>query len=455
MFFAERSPTAGTPVAASPVVKAGISQRRNYLLLATILAAPYFYIRPYGFDFSRGTSLSLVDIGLFALLISALTEQRANLVRQFGNCVYAKIGVTFVLVAMIAAALGRYLIQFETPLKWWNFLSVLSQYGFVLIALPWLAMYYLPLDLRKSIRWIALAYLPPMLLGLILVNHSSPDDLRSLFYSINRGIGTYGNANSFAVVILLVLPYYVYLSLTERGAWQILGYAGSAVSIVSLLLTVSFSSILTLSVMIAVVALFLMWRFGLRLREWRDVIRFVSLTGSLTLALALAICLYEPQVLTDLSPRFATAKAGLAGQGLEAIGSGSQRMELMEAALHIIGQQKGNLLWGNGLGNARFSELFTFGDVSLDVHNLYLLLWLEAGLAGMCLFASFLLAAIIFALRRATYWRAEAVTIGMSVFAMAVSAMSYPHLYLRYFWIPLLPAFLLARKPNTADAAHS
>lgn len=427
----------------------------KYLLsLATLISAPYFYLRPYGFDFSRGTSLSLVDLGLFMLLLLLLVEQRGMIFRHLANLVYAKVGVAFVASATLAALIGR-LSAFESPFNWWNFISSLSQYGFIFVALPLLALRYFSNDLRQLIRWIAIAYLPPMLIGLIFLNHATPEGLRGMFYFANRALGTYGNANGFAMVILLTLPYYTYLAVADTGRWRQLGYLGQTSSLLSLLLTGSISGLLTLFAL-SLISAHLIFRFFPNV-GWLKLAIYALTSMSLCIFMGFLVFLYEPLVIANMSPRLNSALVSMNNwlDGITAAPadipdsvvaeSASVRFELMWRALSSIINGYGNLFWGTGLGNSRFASLFTLGNTQLDVHNVYLLLWLEGGLTSALLFVTFLLVALLLVARMAKSERSIALTIVAVVSAMLLMGLNHPHIYLRYFWIPLLPALALVR----------
>lgn len=446
----------------------------KWLPLTTILLAPYFYLRPYGFDFTRGTSFSLVDACLVLLLVNLILEERIAIFQSIVRNIYATLGIAFVVTAAVAALIGRYLGDFESPLKLWNLFSGLAQYGFVFIALPLLAMRYFSNNIHRLIRWISIAYLPPMLIGMVFLNHATPEILRGLFYFANRAIGTYGNANGYAVVILLVFPYYTYLAATDTGRWRLIGFLGQTASLLSLLLTVSFSGALVLAGMVSIGVCSLFLNVRRKQLSWLKLARFVAMSFILAIAAGYLVYLYAPTVITDISPRLSAAAIATSGvienknvlasrsasssagnnsgvgtdrnasSNSSSVGSASQRVDLMHRAVTAITDHNGNIIWGAGLGNSRFSTLFTFDNVQLDVHNVYLLLWVESGLLSALLFLIILFAGMVLVRRSAPAQHAAALAIGLSILAMALVGLIHPHLYLRYFWIPLLPAFALA-----------
>ena len=138
------------------------------------------------------------------------------------------IGTAFCIWAIFSACIGNFYYHqlFLLP-----FLQSVAQYAFVLIMFPILAVYFLKDKVHTAIKLICLSYFPPMLFNVLLIPDNAPGILRTLFFYSGRALGTYGNANSFSLVLILVLPLYVYLATLPEKSWKILSYVGQVLSL--------------------------------------------------------------------------------------------------------------------------------------------------------------------------------------------------------------------------------
>jgi hypothetical protein len=140
----------------------------------------------------------------------------------------------------------------------------------------------------------------------------------------------------------------------------------------------------------------------------------------------------------------------------ESIGSMSQRIELIERAMDLVVSRSGGVFLGHGLRQSFAYTPFHFAGPALDVHMQFILLWIEGGFVLMLLYILFLglIARQVF--RAAKNHPAEALMMGASLVAIIFTGAMSPHLYLRYFWVPLLPAFFMAQALATqADEKQS
>lgn len=417
---------------------------QKHVARAALLTAPYFYIRMHGFDFSKGTSLSLVDTFLFVLLGVLIIEDRGHLIKKIRENRLALIGTIFFFWSIIAAIFRETLSQLEPPIKWSATLSAATQYGFVLTALPLVVARFFRGSVSRVIFWIGLGYLPPLIISILFARHGAFDTYREYFYSSHRAIGTYGNANSFAFVLLLVIPYYTYLATrTREEKW--LGFAGQTLSVVALALTASFSGILVFALMMILIAGLIMIPNRLvKIQRW-SAIKFCAVSVALIIVAGFLTLKYAPNLEYELGPRYSGAVVDkIESVGIQDFGSASQRLTLMEKALRKL--QNGTILWGLGLGNCRFNPSFSFGGIQLDVHNVYLLLALEGGLALAGIFMIYLFTA--FKGTRRKQVSPESYAAMFCIIALALYGLNFPHIYLRYFWIPLIPVFMMAEQQH-------
>ncbi|WP_338620450.1 hypothetical protein [Paludibacterium sp. THUN1379] len=444
----------------------------RFMTMGAILLAPFYYLRWYGDDFSRGVSLSLVDIFLFVLFGIVVYEERHHMMTRLRGNQLSSLGAIFVALLILGSLTGRVYASETYPFHFYSFLVALCQYGFVMVALPLIAERFFSMRVHTLIRWLAVGYLVPMMIGLVLLNHAIPEFIRSHFYSVHRAIGTYGNANGFANVIILMLPFYTYLASCDFGRWRIVGFLGQTLSIVSLVLTVSFSGWLGL-LMLCVLAVYpLSQLVRSRHIEIKQIFLFFLKSFLWVLMTSCLVYFYAKTVTTDLSPRVDSAAIKLTemvrtvvGPDVASahvsesfdqvpatsdqvpvtshgeVGSAIQRMQLIRMGFHEIRHYGGNIVWGVGLGNSVYSSNFKFFGVQLDIHNTYMLLWLECGLlSAIAFFCYFWTGARTLFLDNSSLERIPA---ALACFMFLFIALVNPHLYLRYLWVPLFPIFAM------------
>jgi len=474
------------------------SKAGKYLFLLICLFSPWYYLRWGGFSFSHGSSLSAVDIFLFvgfAYFLMRLNRDLplAAVLRGFQPHLLA-LGTCFALMGLLSGFTRVWATS--EPISWKALLSGLTQYSFVMLALPLIAA--ATLSGRKAsfaLKMIALGHLPPMVLNFVFMRQDVLPEVAFMFVSAGRSIGTYGNANSFAAVLALVLPYYFYLTYAETGRWRWLGIVGGALSLTSLLLTMSFSGFLVVGGCLgANILLFLVWR---RHPLRGNGLSFAWPTGimlALSVVLLGMITFYAPSMATSVTRRFdsislpnnvpvtdgatasipatdgatasvpttdgatasvpttdgATASVpttdGTATDGATAtynIGSASQRIELIRRAFLLIRERDGGIFYGHGLRQTGLMDEFAFGEIKLDIHLIYLALWVEGGAVMSLLFIAYLATLLFGCFSRLRDNPAAAMAAGSSVLSFILMGMVLPHIYLRYFWVPMMPAMAL------------
>lgn len=426
-------------------------QKRIGALFALIfITAPYVFLRLHGDDYSKGSSFTLVDVflsmaGLMMLLVILRSGKiycsRLRLVSK----PLVLVGVIFTVCSLISGVEGLVFYGVDDGFSLGSLLSGTVQYAFIMIFLPIFASQYLSADnLKQVIRYIGLGYLFPMILTLVFLPHSSPERARQVFYFASRALGAYGNANTFAGIIVMILPYYVYLAITDRGRWRVMGYLSVMLSFICLFLTVCFSGTITLVIVIVVNIVFAVFWTGHPIYKYKA--RFIQLAAVsifCTVTVSSIAIANMPSIMEDVSTRlfFLNADNDKAVE-LDNLGSGAGRMELINIALRLIESRKGALLWGHGMRQTSAIHDFSFAGPHQDIHLIYLLLWVEGGLVLLLLFLAYLLLMFRNVTKLAKIYPFEAMAVGTAGLGLALFGMFYPHMYMRFFWIPLLPAFV-------------
>lgn len=493
-----------------------------FLLLAC-LVAPYLYLRSHGFDFSKGTSFTLVDVFLFLLVFKACwlwggvfkkalvqkTKEGSGFIsslRAFvGEDLWAfwLLAIIFSVWGLFSAPFGRLFIDVSSPIKWSMVISAVAQYAFILAAFPLMAAFFIRTSQQRlwMVRIISLGYLGPMLITFALSAQEKGSSWHDMFFAVNRAIGSYGNANTFAYVLLILFPFYVYLAACDASSfWRRLGFFGTASSLVSLVLCGSFSGWLALSFLVigfCVCCAFL--SSGLSLSK-KAALKFLAKVAGLVLVLVMGLSLYSPQSVRNVVWRMGPALGVSAKEGYkweiyvrdlrmdmgvvlglsdvgevtkkkaknrqryesydaeinaqakrgmqeeeawEKMGSSTQRVAMMKDSFLMILDRWGGVFIGHGLRQTFAFPQFHFFGHPLNVHNLYLLLWIEGGFVLLALFLVFL---GLLARQIVRFYKKDpalALTFGASLFSIVLICGVNTHLYLRFFWLPLLPLFSL------------
>lgn len=370
------------------------------------------------------------------------------------------LGCGFLFTALSAASIftGKFIYGDVFTFHWPSWLSGTVQYAFIFIGFPILAGYFLSAgNVRDAIRYIALGYLPPMLLNILLLPNSAWPWMREMFFWANRALGTYGNANSFAMVITLTFPYYAYLIATEKGLWRNIGYIGMVALLSCLLLSGSFSGFIVFScVFLANFALIILWRKNPLRSHVKSLAINIILLALLTCCSYMLMRSVSPGMLDSLDKRFFPAETSQQSkaettddetvlalkQEVAKRGSADIRMELNKRAVELIIERNGGIFYGHGMRQTLLLPQFTILDTKFDVHMVYLLLWIEGGLVLSLTFLAYLILLMRNCWNMAKSHPAEAIAIFSSVLAITLFGAFNTQEYLRYFWVPLLPAFV-------------
>lgn len=425
-------------------------ERIEFLLVLIFLSAPYVFLRLHGDDYSQGNSLTLVDVFLFFAGIKMLSmvmrvDGTRHIKLRYASTPLLLVGYAFMTVSFLSGIEGLLFFDLGDGFSIGRLLSGTSQYAFIMIFLPLFASHYLSVDkLKHVIRYISIGYLLPMVLNLFFLPHTTPERLREIFFFANRALGSYGNANTFSGLLVMILPYYVFLSITEKGFWRAIGYVGVSLSLLCLFLTVSFSGVLVLIVLIiANILLALFWRgHPIHKYKYRVIHLSISTVFFVTIVSVIATS-YMPSIMEDVAVRlFFLDESNTKSIEVENLGSGEARLRLIDVALGLIKSRDGGLLLGHGMRQSEALHEFSFAGPHQEVHLIYLLLWIEGGFILLLLFGAYLLLLIRNVIKLSKIAPFEAVVVGSAVLGLALFGMTYPHMYMRFFWVPLLPAFV-------------
>jgi hypothetical protein len=443
------------------------------ILIPIFLISPIYYARMGGFDFNAGTSFSAVDIFLVIAVFAAIWAF-ATKPHHFFKKIDAPllgVGILFVALAVMSVVLSNMMSISVVPISWSAAISGTVQYGFIFIGFPLIASALLKKEsIGQYMKLIAIGQLVPLLLAIIVAPNESFPELRGYLYWAGRTIGTFGNANSFAAVIVVTIPIYVWLMSERLWQWKILGLFGTACSLISLYLTGSFSGILTLAFVVAInlVILLPLKRHPAR-QNLVGCIKGAFKILAATLLFLLGVHLYAPTTTCKVDERLlslvnyncsqvveqvsATSESSAQTQVRPAImlKTASTRMDLSFNALELVAERGAkSLVLGHGIRQTTLDPRFHINGTPLDIHMLYILLWVEGGLVLMLAFVAFVALLLNNCYKMANDHPYEALALASGILALATICAFLPHTYLRYFWVPLLPAFIpiiTSRKP--------
>jgi O-antigen ligase len=399
------------------------------------LLAPYFGLR------MPGTSFTLIDLLLvLALFGAAIFDAKARLhdpralVARYTPMVM--LGLLFVLLGLLSGVEGLLIENYVFSLG--SLLGSVGQYAFILIGLPIISARLLAAErVWGFLRLIALSYTVPMVITPVSMHPYMPNIFRDYFFNAGRAVGTFGNANTYAIVLVTLMPIYAVLSVSERGKWAYIGLTGLLLVFLNLFMTASYGGFLVLLlVFIANSLLFLVWRRHPFRVHWR---RTVAIVMVLVMAAAVAgfVKFNSPGAKGRMWKRFDSLVGLARSERMEVreFGSAGIRIQMIEESVDMIIARYGGI-WGHGLGQSKPISVY-----SQNVHLLYLLLWIEGGIILLLLYLFIMGVLLRNAFKLAVVQPAAAAALSLGVFTMIFAGLITTHLYLRFYWIPLLPAF--------------
>jgi O-antigen ligase len=142
-----------------------------------------------------------------------------------------------------------------------------------------------------------------------------------------------------------------------------------------------------------------------------------------------------------LPKTFQTRVLGALSSGdISEAGTFTSRTDLMREAIQMISDEA---IWFVGVGADQFREKSV---QDAPVHNLYLLLWVEGGLLALIGWMMFSGVGFLLwlAVKKAGGDKHAMATVSTTVAALLTIAMSNPHMYARYWTIPVFLSFGLA-----------
>lgn len=420
----------------------GSEGKLGSVMTLVFMTIPYLFLRQHWDDYSQGSSFTLGDAFMCLAALQMLIHRR-RIASARVSFTLLLIGALFVVLCFVSGAEGFLLYGVDVSLP--ALLSGTVQYAFILLILPLIGAHYLTSgNLRSALRYISFSYLFPMILVLLCLPHSTPERLRAVFFFNNRALGSYGNPNTFAAIIGMTFFLYLYLAITDEGRWRIVGQVGILLCLLCTFLSVSFSgALIMLCVIIANLTLCFFWsRHPFRRHRGRLAVLAVS-TLLFTIVVSSAGVARWPWILEDVLVRLSAVQtSNVSRLQVRQIGSAEDRLQLMQLGLDLIAERHGGILAGHGMKQTEQLRQFSFAGVSQTVHQVYLLLWVEGGLVLLLVFGCYLIQMFrnVWALARA--FPDEGVAVGSALLGLVVFGMFNPHIYMRFFWIPALPAFI-------------
>jgi O-antigen ligase len=333
-------------------------------------------------------------------------------------------------------------VFYGDPVRWIN---VALQYAFTYVLLPFLLIGHDRSRALSLATVLVVAAVFVELAGIVAYygfegNYSDYQRIGfgHRFITGGRRLGSFiGNPNANGVVIAMSLPLVLYLwfnrKLSAPLALFCLGVLGTG-----LVLTSSVTGFMASGASLAIVLLLA--------GSMRLILRSVGAMAVCT-AVLLATGYQPPDV---FQKRVMTAfEAG----DIEQAGTFKDRLEVMEEAWRMASET--TLL---GVGVDQFRQL---SDEGAAVHNMYLILWVEGGLPALT--GWLLLLLILGAATALAYPRDRmAAAVGLSVLsAFAIASVAAPHMYGRYWAVPLQIAMAFvfaalkrdARRPASREGA--
>jgi hypothetical protein len=240
----------------------------------------------------------------------------------------------------------------------------------------------------------------------------------TIFTSGNgRFIGWVERENECASLIALAVPLLLWLvaSGSARPRWAWIGVPLYAYGIV---LTGSNTGLIGL--------VFALGVFVVMTGSWR---RIILLVGSSLATLAIVITWGRDFLPAVFQRRVLNA---LQNGDIDEAGTFADRMRLIREAIG-----KADNAWLLGIGADQYRNVSV---LHAPVHNTYLLIWVEAGLAGLIGFLLLLLAGVVVGMLAGRFrqGRLSAICTLTTVLLFAALANALPHLYGRFFVVPLL-----------------
>lgn len=410
-----------------------VSARFGGVFSALIVAAPWFIFRV------PGTSLSIVDVLITLALLMVLAHlvqyevpASSNIARQKG---LFYLGFAFMFLGLFSGieailfARGVYSVKalFESNI----------QYGFIMLVFPAIALYFVKIfNIRTFLRLVGLAYLIPMVISILLIYPGTPEYLKEIFFTAGRARGVYGNPNAFAGVLAITTSIYVVLGIVDKGIWKLVGIIGLPMALANLLITASFGGVL---VFVCIVVLNFILSFFWRRHPFRS--HPAKSLQLLLIVIVIGIATFMLIKDSEYTEGMRTARLdqiSSLGEGADVkdFGSAAIRIALIDESFEMI-TSRGGGIFGHGLGQSKHVSKYNY-----DVHLLYLLLWIEGGVVLLGVYLLFLILLLRNAIALAAIDPPTGLAMGMGVVAIILYGLVNPHIYLRYYWIPVLPCFV-------------
>lgn len=374
-----------------------------WLAMASVFLTPFNILRLNAFYFTASDAFALAAV--FAILLG----------RSFPTAPLA--AGTFLWNTGIAMLCGMLLLSSLLVGDPQRGFVVSAQYlyaylllSFILMSRPWAETVLLIKAFTVSIGLMCLQGI--MVINVLKEGHGS------IFVSGNgRFVGWVERENECAALIALAVPLLLWLvsSGCARPRWAWIGVPLFAYGIV---LTGSNTGLIGL--------VFALTVFVAMTGSWR---RIILLTVSSLAIFSIAVTWGQDFLPAVFQHRVLTA---LQNGNIDEAGTFEDRMRLIKEA---IGKADNN--WLIGIGADQYRQV---SAMHAPVHNCFLLIWVEAGLTGFIGFLLLLVAGIMVGMlaARLRKGRIAAICTLATVLLFAALANALPHIYGRFFVVPLL-----------------
>jgi hypothetical protein len=404
------------------------------------------------------SSFSLTDCGLTVAGFTVLTGifMLQKIPKRWGlDFGILTVGLVFSILSILSTGTGMQLFRYDFHSS--DFISGFIQYLFIYWAMPLVAARYLRVDnLWLYMRALVVGYsIPLVAMPMSLLPHV-PGFITTAFFQYGRARATYENPNSFGSICVVVLPVILTIAICDPSRkWRYIAIGATVLTLANMIMTVSFGAFgILASITIVNAALWLILKKHPMRKGWR---RMLGITVFVVAVATGVIALASTKLPAGIKERMGVVISMVEKGDIREtkIGSVHIRTNLNKEAETFISQRQGGI-YGHGLRQSPYMSRF-----NVNVHNEYLLLWIEGGIFLLLTFIVFFLILIrnCIALMRVSNMVGNA--FALSLLAIIAFGFTNPEFYLRYWWVPLIPLFKnwsqatrYERKPEPAEGEN-
>lgn len=400
----------GMATGASPGKFAQLARR-----LELFLAAGCTFFAPYNVFRLEAFYFTLSDAFACACLVTMVARGTLPL-RPLGNGTALWFSGAMLMISSIMLSS----IVYGDPLRG---LVVFGQYFFACVLLPFILVGRAHQEVTVLVKFLVAGITLACLHGIYLSDIAGVAAHTRFISGSGRLLGVVERANEFSYLIGLTLPLLFWLANTGEVS-RFLFWLVLPVLMYGTILTGSNSGLA--SACYAIVA------YVVLARSWKKILGAGAALGVFFFAMVTAARDYLPEVFQR------RVLSALESGSVEDAGTFSSRMDLITEAMEMAND---TLLLGYGADQYR-----VISASETPVHNFYLLMWVEGGILTLIGFAIMMLGGLSTLSARPSGTRGSAsivcVATSASLFLLVINAV--PHIYARFFIIPLLLAFATA-----------